>query len=77
TGFTGASATIAVNSVPSTPSIGTVTQPTCVTPTGSIVLNGLLSTTSWIITQNGTVFQTYTSSGTTYTISNLSPGSYN
>jgi hypothetical protein len=77
TGFTGGSATITVTPLPSTPLIGTVTQPTCVTPTGSIVLNSLLSTPSWIITEYGTVSQTYTSSGTTYTISNLSPGNYN
>ncbi|WP_288251368.1 T9SS sorting signal type C domain-containing protein [uncultured Flavobacterium sp.] len=77
TGFTGGSATITVTPLPSTPVIGTVTQPTCVTPTGSIVLNSLLSTPSWIITEYGTVSQTYTSSGTTYTISNLSPGNYN
>ncbi|NWL02131.1 hypothetical protein DM790_15010, partial [Flavobacterium collinsii] len=76
-GFTGSSAVITVNPLPSTPVIGTVTQPSCVTSTGSIVLTGLLSTPSWIITQYGTVSQTYTSSGTTYTISNLSPGNYN
>ncbi|AWK03427.1 hypothetical protein HYN56_03995 [Flavobacterium crocinum] len=76
TGFTGASATITVNPLPSTPVIGTVTQPTCVTPTGSIVLNSLISTPNNLITQYGTVSQTYTPSGTTYTVSNLSPGTY-
>ncbi|SFD33960.1 T9SS sorting signal type C domain-containing protein, partial [Flavobacterium phragmitis] len=76
-GFTGGSAVITVNPLPATPVIGTVIQPSCVTPTGSIVLNSLLSTPSWVITEYGTVSQTYTSSGTTYTISNLSPGNYN
>ncbi|HEY1193158.1 T9SS sorting signal type C domain-containing protein, partial [Flavobacterium sp.] len=76
-GFTGGSATITVTPLPSVPVIGTVTQPTCITPTGSIVLTGLFPTPNSIITQYGTVSQTHTSSGTTFTISNLSPGSYN
>ncbi|RKR10441.1 hypothetical protein C8C83_2117 [Flavobacterium sp. 90] len=69
--------TIVVKPLPSTPISGTITQPTCSNTTGSIVLNGLLSTSTWIITQSGTVLKTYSASGTTYTISNLLPGNYN
>lgn len=61
---------------PSTPVFAVITQPTCVTPTGSVHLSGLLASPNWTITQNGTVFQTYTSSGTSYTITNLAPGNY-
>ncbi|MFD1601431.1 T9SS sorting signal type C domain-containing protein [Flavobacterium artemisiae] len=61
---------------PSTPSFGTILQPTCVTGVGSVVLTGLPSASNWTITQTGTVNQTYTSSGTSYTINNLAPGNY-
>jgi len=72
-----ATGTIVVNPLPATPISGTIIQPTCSNPTGSIVLNGLLSTPTWVITQTGTVLRTYSASGTTYTISNLLPGNYN
>ncbi|WP_343695966.1 T9SS sorting signal type C domain-containing protein [Flavobacterium sp.] len=67
---------IDVEPKPSTPILAVITQPTCVTPTGSVQLTGLLSSPNWTITQNGTVAQTYMSTGTTYTISNLAPGNY-
>ena len=35
---------------PNAPVIGTVTQPTCIIPTGSVILNGLPSTGNWILT---------------------------
>jgi hypothetical protein len=76
-GFTGASASVTVIPKPSTPILGTIVQPTCVTSTGSIVLNGLIPAVNWTITQsNGTVFQTYSGSGTTFTVLNLAPGNY-
>jgi hypothetical protein len=76
-GFTGGSASVTVETKPSTPILGTIVQPTCVTSTGSIVLNGLIAAANWTITQsNGTVFQTYSGSGTTFTVLNLAPGNY-
>ncbi|QOG03328.1 hypothetical protein [Flavobacterium sp. MDT1-60] len=76
-GFTGGFASVTVEAKPSTPILGTIVQPTCVTSTGSIVLNGLLAAVNWTITQsNGTVFQTYSGSGTTFTVPNLAPGNY-
>ncbi|MEN2401319.1 T9SS sorting signal type C domain-containing protein, partial [Flavobacterium sp. MC2016-06] len=76
TGFTGGSATITVNSTPSIPIQGTITQPNCVTPTGSISLSGLVASGTWTITQGGTSTNSYSSSGTSYLISNLAPGTY-
>ena len=61
-----------VNANPSAPVVGTITQPTCTTPTGSVVLSGLPATASWTITRTpGGV--TYNGSGSTFTITNLSP----
>ena len=67
------------------PSVFSNVAATCVTATGTIVLNNLPTTTTaipnWVIHQTGTVSQTYTGGGgadpTTYTISNLIPGTYN
>ncbi|WP_281231474.1 T9SS sorting signal type C domain-containing protein [Flavobacterium gelatinilyticum] len=67
---------IDVDPRPSTPTVGTITQPSCVVPGGSVILNGLISPGSWTINQSGTAVQTYSSSGTTYTVSNLAPGNY-
>ncbi|MFC6264132.1 T9SS sorting signal type C domain-containing protein [Flavobacterium panici] len=67
---------IDVEPKPSTPILAIITQPTCVNPNGSVHLTGLLASPNWTITQNGTVSQTYTSSGTSYTITNLAPGNY-
>jgi hypothetical protein len=76
-GFTGGSASVTVITKPSTPILGTIVQPTCVTSTGSAVLNGLIAAANWTITQNnGTVNQTYSGSGTTFTVPNLAPGNY-
>jgi gliding motility-associated-like protein len=67
-----------INSQPVTPTppvIGTITQPTCVVATGSVVLNSLPSTGSWIITRNpGSI--TTSGSGTSTTISGLNTGTY-
>jgi uncharacterized protein YjdB len=59
-----------VNSNPSAPVVGTITQPTCTTPTGSVALSGLTASGSWTITRTpgGT---TYTGSGTSYTVTGL------
>ena len=60
---------------PAAPSIGTVTQPTCTLTTGSVVLNGLPSTGTWILTQTpgGT---TTAGTGTSRTITGLATGTY-
>jgi hypothetical protein len=60
---------------PSTPTIGTITQPTCTVATGSIVLGGLPSTGTWTIvrTPGGT---TYSGTGNSTTITGLSPNTY-
>ncbi len=61
-----------VFSNPSTPVVGTITQPSCSTPTGSVTLSGLPSSGNWTITRTpGSI--TYTGSGTTYTVNNLPP----
>ncbi|MBN2350017.1 MAG: T9SS type A sorting domain-containing protein, partial [Bacteroidales bacterium] len=74
----GASANVVVNSQPATPSaplVGTITQPTCIEATGSVMLNGLPSTGTWIITRSPGG-NTYSSTGTSYTISGLEAGTY-
>ena len=61
--------------VPTAPITGTVTQPICGTPTGSVVLNGLPSG-NWTINQAGTVVASYNGTGSSKTISGLAPGNY-
>lgn len=53
---------------------GTITQPTCVTATGSVVLSGLPATGTWTIYQNGTSIGTNT--GSTKSVIGLAPGTY-
>ena len=61
--------------IPSAPGIGNITHPTCQTATGSVVLNTLPSAGTWTITRNpGNIINT--GSGTSTTISGLSPGTY-
>jgi len=71
-----ASASATINTQPSTPTtpiIGTITQPTCSSPTGSVDLSGLPSSGTWTITSNpGGV--TSTGTGTTTTFSGLVAG---
>lgn len=61
---------------PVAPALGLVTEPTCAIPTGSVMLNGLPATVTWLIRQTGTVANTYTNTGTAYNVSNLAPGNY-
>ncbi|NBX79292.1 MAG: hypothetical protein EBQ94_02765 [Flavobacteriales bacterium] len=61
----------AAPNVPSAPTIGTITHPTCPTPTGTIALSGLPSG-AWTIT--GSPSGSATGSGTTTSISGLAPG---
>lgn len=61
---------------PTPPVPGAVTHPTCDIPTGSVVLNGLPAAGLWTLTRfPGSV--TVSSTGTSITISGLSPGIYN
>ncbi|MHB1147465.1 MAG: glycine-rich domain-containing protein [Lutibacter sp.] len=69
------SANVVVNAQPSTPTaptVGTITQPTCATSTGSVVLNGLPATGTWTINPRA-----ITGTGTSTTISGLATGTYN
>ena len=79
-GCTSLSGTFAVASIPANPSaplIGTITQPTCLLPDGSVVLNGLPASGAWTLNSipatialNGSgtsVSYTELSASTTYT----------
>jgi len=57
--------------LPSTPTVGIITQPTCSVPTGSVVLSGLPSG-NWTINPGG-----ITGSTTSTTVSGLAGGAYN
>jgi len=63
-------------SVPAVPSVGTITKPGCTVATGSVVLLGLPSSGSWTITRYPGTIQT-TGTGTSTTIDELDPGTYN
>ena len=65
---------ISVYSPPAAPTTGTVTQPTCATPTGSVALSGLPSSGTWTVT--GSPSGTLTGTGTTGTITGLPAGTY-
>ncbi|MBK8883302.1 MAG: hypothetical protein IPN67_13225 [Bacteroidales bacterium] len=58
---------------PTAPIIGVITQPaSCIATTGSVVLNGLPATGIWTINPGA-----ISGTGTTVTIANLTPGTYN
>ena len=61
---------------PEAPTVGAITQPTCLVTTGSVILQGLPSAGTWTLTrlQGGT---TTRGTGTTITISGLEPGTWN
>jgi len=67
--------TATVSSVPAAPVAANITQPTCAQPTGSVVLSGLPASGNWTLTRTPGGIVT-TGSGTTSTISGLSPGTY-
>ncbi|HPE21939.1 MAG TPA: gliding motility-associated C-terminal domain-containing protein [Bacteroidales bacterium] len=60
---------------PDPPKVGRITQPTCENPTGSVVLEGLPGSGTWILTrvQDG---ETIAGSGSSYTVSGLEPGTW-
>ncbi len=62
--------------IPVTPTVGTITGPTCNVSTGSVLLSGLPATGTWTLTRfPGTV--TTTGAGISMTIPGLAPGTYN
>ncbi len=65
------------NSGPSAPTIGTITQPNCVTNTGSVVLNSLPTSGSWTLYLNGSSIYSTTGGSGSYTVSGLNAGTYN
>jgi hypothetical protein len=71
-----AEATVTVNSTPSTPTIGTIINPSCSVTTGSVVVSGLPASGTWTLTRSGTSSGTTTGTGTSTTISGLTAGTY-
>ena len=67
--------TITVNATPIAPVPGTITKPTCAVATGSVVLSGLPSAGTWILTRNPDGV-TITGTGTSNTISGIPSGTY-
>lgn len=62
--------------IPSKPVIGTITSPTCTSPSGSVVLSGLPSTGTWtLLRYPGAVSSN--GSGSSATVSGIPPGQYN
>ncbi len=60
---------------PSPPTVGTITQPTCPIPTGSVVLSGLPTPLTWTLTRSpGGV--TSTGTGASTTLSGIPAGTY-
>lgn len=74
--FTNQNIQITIKPVPTVPSPGTVTQPTCNVTTGSVALSGLPAAVNWTIRQSGTASTTYSGTGTGYTVSGLAVGTY-
>ena len=67
---------LTVNTNPSAPVVGAITQPTCIVSTGSVILSGLPSSGTWTLNRiPGDV--TMTGSGTSTTIPGLLSGTYN
>jgi hypothetical protein len=67
--------TTTVIATPSSPALGTITQPTCAVATGSVVLNGLPATGTWTLTRTPGAITT-TGTGTSSTITGLATGTY-
>jgi hypothetical protein len=66
---------VIVNALPSVPTVGTITNISCITNTGSVVLNGLPSG-SWTINQSGNAIASYSDNTNSYTVTGLASGSY-
>jgi hypothetical protein len=61
--------------IPAAPTIGVITQPSCIDSTGSVILNGLPTSGTWSLTRlpGGA---TITGTGTSIPLSGLNPGTY-
>jgi gliding motility-associated-like protein len=70
-----ASYTLAVDAILTPPVVGTISQPTCALPTGSVILSGLPSTGTWVLTRMPGVVVT-TGSGTSTTCTGLPAGTF-
>ncbi len=73
-----ASANVTINAqppTPATPVIGTITHPTCEVGTGSVVLNGLPATGTWIVTRYSDGITTE-GTGASTTVTGLAAGTY-
>ncbi|NRS90735.1 putative repeat protein (TIGR01451 family) [Flavobacterium sp. 7E] len=70
------STVVYLSTVPSVPTIGTITQPNCITSTGSVALRGLPSSGSWKVTASPTTASLIglTGTGATTTVSGLTAG---
>ncbi len=64
------------SSATNAPEISSITQPSCSVATGSVTLINLPSNGQWTLTMFPGGTETFSSSGTTYKVSNLSPRSY-
>lgn len=64
-----------INPLPSTPTIGTVVQPDCISGTSSIQINNLPAG-SWTLTRSGTSSGSTSGSGTSTTVTGLAAGTY-
>jgi gliding motility-associated-like protein len=66
---------LTVNAIPGDPQVGTITQPTCAVPTGSVNLTGLPASGTWTLTRNPNGVTT-TGTGTSTTITGLAVGTF-
>ena len=66
---------ITVNAIPTTPTVGTITNPTCLLSTGSVVLSGLPTSGTWTLTRLPDE-TTITGTGSSKTISGIEVGTY-
>ena len=73
--YSTASIAVTTNLSVSAPTVGVITNVTCSSTTGSVVLSGLPSG-SWTINQNGTNSSSYLGSGSSYTVTGLAIGGY-
>ncbi len=60
---------------PDPPKVGQITQPDCTTPAGRVVLEGLPSSGTWILTRQPDG-ETITGSGSSYTVAGIPPGTW-
>jgi gliding motility-associated-like protein len=67
--------TLTVNAIPTAPTAGTFTYPTCSVSTGSVVLNGLPASGTWTLTRSPDAVIT-NGTGTSTTVTGLASGTY-